>query len=692
MEDVDGGRTRWTLVLQQPVSGPFFIIAHASLPPAADGSATAPPLQFEQAGAQPNTYQPLTTQLHYLSLVNHSRFQMEWQAGPHAQRVRPDELDRSLTVPQELIRQSVDLLRLAQPLVENRWRAFAYQSAQLLPASVNLADHLLWIAPDGSWRAKVRFKINNRARQFLPVRLPAEGTLIAAQAQGQPVRPLSQPDSKGRGLIHLIPLPRGNTGDLAFEVNLVLIGKLRSPWTSWNSPRSVDLPLSHVVSQQEDATLGIPVAREILTLYLPEKTSATIVHNPAQTNAEFGSEDSRLYDEADVLLSEMSSLIQIQSSSQNAQTRSLARNNLRNLSQQLQEYDSRSQSTSNEGKLGSRKLDFQRRSGELSKAITDLERQQQQEPTLQRPSESDSDTDGLPLDAARSRAPQQQAIQGNDFLTDNADRLYLGNSLGQKINAPTTNRPVPFNDEDPSSAPDDAKERSYFDQLNDVEFSAKQAESKKKAEPAPKDAKEKAQPGSDDALRRHRFGQPAARITPENPTGHRMGSGSSDAPFGGRGSRRNDFNGQAMGGGGMGGGGLGGAAPNPPPAPPSNQPQSANKTDRGTLSLPIEFQPTGRKLVFSHLNGDMKLALTLWPHETFRHGVSLLWTLAWLAAGILLLKSSTGSCPPWLLIAAVISLLLFLGFPVFPWNYFAGLLAILTATLFFRKRSLSSGQ
>ena len=57
-------------------------------------------------------------------------------------------------------------------------------------------------------------------------------------------------------------------------------------------------------------------------------------------------------------------------------------------------------------------------------------------------------------------------------------------------------------------------------------------------------------------------------------------------------------------------------------------------TQAGGLSLGFELPTTGQKLVFSKAGGDPKLALGLRPQESIRFGLSLAWTLVWLAVGL----------------------------------------------------------
>ena len=54
----------------------------------------------------------------------------------------------------------------------------------------------------------------------------------------------------------------------------------------------------------------------------------------------------------------------------------------------------------------------------------------------------------------------------------------------------------------------------------------------------------------------------------------------------------------------------------------------------GGLSLDFQLPTTGKKLVFSKVGGDPKLALAVRPQESIRWGLNLAWSAVWLAIGL----------------------------------------------------------
>lgn len=60
----------------------------------------------------------------------------------------------------------------------------------------------------------------------------------------------------------------------------------------------------------------------------------------------------------------------------------------------------------------------------------------------------------------------------------------------------------------------------------------------------------------------------------------------------------------------------------------------AGWSQTGGLSLDFELPTTGRKLVFSKVGGDPKLALAVRPQESIRWGLNLAWSVVWMAIGV----------------------------------------------------------
>lgn len=59
----------------------------------------------------------------------------------------------------------------------------------------------------------------------------------------------------------------------------------------------------------------------------------------------------------------------------------------------------------------------------------------------------------------------------------------------------------------------------------------------------------------------------------------------------------------------------------------------------GGLSIDVELPISGRKLVFTKVGGDPKLALAVRPQESMRWGISLIWSAVWIVLGATVLAT-----------------------------------------------------
>src|SRR5207248_10385003 len=124
----------------------------------------------------------------------------------------------------------------------------------------------LVIARDGSWRGEADYRIQNRSRQFLALKMPAGSRVLSLFVADRPSRPID-PKRADEPDIVLVPLPKTAAGDLAADVKLVFAGRFDRPL-----PKGVqvlrselELPAPPVVSQGE---FGIPVAATEWTVIL----------------------------------------------------------------------------------------------------------------------------------------------------------------------------------------------------------------------------------------------------------------------------------------------------------------------------------------------------------------------------------------------------------------------------------------
>ncbi|TWU12060.1 hypothetical protein CA54_08760 [Symmachiella macrocystis] len=297
-------RIRWTVELDDPRRDEFFVVANVTLPPPSNGKIIAPSIQFENA--QPNddgTISQLETQTEYQILVNHSRDQIDLASTDAVQTTDAQEV-RIINLPDSLLQQAVDILRVTQPDVAVTWNLRKLQQVKSLPASVNLADNKLVIAQDGSWRAQASYRINNRNRQFLALTMPSESRILSVFVAGKPSRPV-QTTKDGKQLT-LIALPKTVAGDFSFTADIVYAGRLpqRLPNGVRATSLNFDLPHADVVTPKQDDEFGIPVSKTAWTVYLPNDIEASIIDDPARSNLKLVTTDQQRYDLGITLMKE----------------------------------------------------------------------------------------------------------------------------------------------------------------------------------------------------------------------------------------------------------------------------------------------------------------------------------------------------------------------------------------------------
>lgn len=280
-----GENLRWTVSLRDAARDSYFLLVTATLPPARQ--VNTPNIRFvapliDEFG-ETMDFAEVERQRQYAMLVNQSQAQLI--AGERPSTIESVE---GSAVPirnaQQLIDQAAETLRIRDAAAQPSWtvRRFAKQAGA--PASVNLADIALVIAADGTWRGQAVYTIRNRRRQFLAVRMPEKSQLLSLFVKGRPSRPVTT--AIDEQAVQLIALPRQSDADLSFQVKLVFTGSFGKPlprgFTA--SSKDLDLPAPHVVTQQESAEYGIPVARTQWAVYVPDSVDASIIEDTGKTN------------------------------------------------------------------------------------------------------------------------------------------------------------------------------------------------------------------------------------------------------------------------------------------------------------------------------------------------------------------------------------------------------------------------
>jgi hypothetical protein len=370
--DAGDNRTRWTIHLRNPVSGRYFATATATLPPPTT-EVLAPSLVFE------SEQKPVEPQRQYVLLINSSLSQLSNVDPSLVESVHREDVP--VVVQKEFVDQATELVRVKSLLTAPKWSLHRFAQQASAPASINVADLTTVLSRDGTYRAQGLYTIKNRSRQFLAVRMPPGTELLSVFVAGQPSRAVTAalPSLKGESA-QLIALPKTSAASLSFPVKIVWRGRLPSPL-----PKSARLirdefsvPAPQILSQQDDADYGIPVARTRWTVYLPEDLDAQPSGSTSKHNLSLSTNADNIYgsavvQEADELLGFFE---QIRESNRRVQTRNnlkqigVAADNLRQLKNYLGNY--RSQLP--DAEFAKNKEDVLKRLSEVEKIANDESR------------------------------------------------------------------------------------------------------------------------------------------------------------------------------------------------------------------------------------------------------------------------------------------------------------------------------
>ncbi len=745
VSEVDSETVRWTLHLQNAVKNRYFVLATATMPPSTKKVET-PAIgfldpKFDEYG-DPDGFTPMETQRQYVLLINQSQMQLSSRHESSNEPVSASDIP--INVGQSLLDQAAELLRVRDKSKLPSWSVRRLEQQAGAPASVNVADLTLSIAADGTWRGQAVYTIRNRRRQFLGVRLPAESRLLSLFVKDQPSRPvITKLDDQ---VVHLVPLPKASGSDVSFQVKLVFAGQFDSALPSGFTFRSseLDIPAPKVVTPNESADFGIPVARTLWTLHLPKGVDYSILDGANRTNVVQGNdaESQKAYLKSQ--LSDLSEMLTIVSGKgYTRKSKVAASNNLKQIELGLQNYRSSSSISGSDGE-----------STELQKQIAEVEQRiaennDQIELYGKTPVDVFYDTDGL------VNLDDQSDVSQRLQVADNNRALIVGNGA-VSVTPPSAMTASPSSMVDgpgpgiipefESAVPSAGKQVITQDSksLNGYALSIKGAQTRATTAQSKKSA-EKQTDRFSAGTRVMRRQQSLSNISGLNSF---VDFNNGNAPVD---QNSNDVlpnSGGAMFGSG-GGGGFGGGQAEGLPQMPTNNASTVGRLNRnsvssagvlalqmddvdlsgvegraiekskgglrgqifeggagvvstpewtkvGGLSLPIDI-PTGEQsLSFSRVGGEAKLALRIRSRELVDTGVGFVWTLVWLGiAATLIVAFSRVSTTRELLHPAVWILFVggLLSFLILPSGFSAlGFVGFLIGLLALASRFVRSGR
>ena len=138
------------------------------------------------------------------------------------------------------------------------------------------------------------------------------------------------PRVKGKSF-NLIPLPEVSEGDLSFDVQMVVGGRLAGgslPEGAQLFGDKVSLVAPQVVTWEADADYGIPVARTRWTVWFPKDEQVRVLTSSQDTNLDQADEASATVFERSALLDEARQLLSVVESGKSEKTSELAYGNL----------------------------------------------------------------------------------------------------------------------------------------------------------------------------------------------------------------------------------------------------------------------------------------------------------------------------------------------------------------------------
>jgi hypothetical protein len=666
------GRVRWTIELQDPVADQLFLTATAVLPLPKDGKIVAPTLGFEseEPSANERRLEPLATQRHFLVVVNQSAGQLTETAGNPIEVV--DRGGLPMQVDAQLLRQAMLVGRLTRTDASASWRLDRPAIRRGAAAFVNLADLVTVIEPGGTWRTQATYRVKNLSRQFLAVEIPEQSEILSVVVQHKPVRAVRA--VVGGKTFNLIPLPEVSEGDLSFDAQLVIAGRLGGslPEGVRLLGTKVSLVAPQVVTWETDADYGIPVARTRWTLWFPKDQQVRVLTSAQETNLDQADEFTATVFERSALVDEAKQLLSVIDSGASTNSMNLAYGNLSRINGELDQRNLPSARGANaplEAQLQGEQSVLQRMKDIRKRALPG-----EQDRTEAQPAKEEK----VAQQQAKPLTPETQAAQAKDLIEWNSQpqgksKAPSSNEFGfRDQNSPPSETGVIFRNLPQRPAQKSGERNQKTEELKGAADLEKQlGELAPGSRPQPADGKQ-----GQDLLNPLDQGAPTVgQGVPTSPLGQFgapvFSSGNGITKNGGDGIR------------------IQGAPPAAPAVGPSNAEPRKKEPSRshspGTLSLAFDIPKEGQMLVFTKAGGDPKLTVELRPRKSFEVLLGALWMLPWiflLWVAILLFGQNRYAATAWRRLPfglMAIGLLLFVVLP--PPVSFVGLALVAAGTI-----------
>jgi hypothetical protein len=485
-------------------------------------------------------------------------------------------------------------------------------------AFVNLADLVTVVEQGGTWRTQATYRVKNLSRQFLAVEIPDGSEILSVTVQHKPARAV-RATVKGKSF-NLIPLPEVSEGDLSFDVQMVVGGRL-ARGSLPEGPRlfgdKVSLVTPQVVTWESDADYGIPVARTRWTVWFPKDEQVRVLTSSQDTNLDRADESSASVFERSALLDEARQLLSVVEAGKDETSTELARGNLRELDKKLNDT---SGSMTTSAISGAPQLQSE---VEQQKEQSVLQKLKDVREMTRRGEEGQSGKEAAP---AKPLTPESQSAQARDLLQLNESNA----KIIAKSKSRAADEEFGFRKGGESAARSDAI--SGF-AVGGQGAPQSREQDRTEARPAADLAKQfdalsqpGQQPSPDDVLK----GLNRQVVVPGRPSAQ-AGAKVFDAATGNH----------------------------PVAAPAPENPETEKKpTDRagdqgfaeftnnprkliakeeasrphspGTLSLAFDIPKEGQMLIFTKAGGDPKLTVELRPRKSLELVLGALWMLPWL--------------------------------------------------------------